>query len=385
VLKSEKIVLYALVALAGCSTTPSRPGEHPSERKAEEENSLSMETEHVSDSPIIAPPPAPLPAPATPSPKTNYADIWIPLNRWSRENQVGTVERIAVAPLHTFSLTTSNSVFILSAKSLVAKWNGLELRLGFEPQLIGDQLFVHTLDLKKNIEPLVLQQPPSPAGRVIVIDPGHGGQNSGTKSVVDGTDEKEFTLDWGQRLEQLLATNGWQVFLTRTNDVDMSLPARIAFAEEHKADLFISLHFNSAAPSQEQAGLETFCLTPQGMPSTLTRGYEDNVSLTFTNNMFDVGNLQYAVLFHRALLKDGELADRGVRRARFLGVLRGQNRPAVLIEGGYLSNPSEARRIADPAHRQKLAEAVAHALMGDAGSGSAKPESERQPNNDSLP
>jgi N-acetylmuramoyl-L-alanine amidase len=201
---------------------------------------------------------------------------------------------------------------------------------------------------------------PVKTNRILVIDPGHGGQNTGTASIADGACEKEFTLDWARRLEPLVANEGWHVFLTRTNDVDVSLSERVAFAEEHRADLFISLHFNSAAPNQEQAGLETYCLTPAGMPSTLTRGYEDS-SAVFTNNAFDPENLQYAVHFHRALLPViGR--DRGVRHARFLGVLRGQNRPAVLIEGGYLSNPHEARCIADPAYRQKLAEALAAAL-----------------------
>jgi N-acetylmuramoyl-L-alanine amidase len=181
--------------------------------------------------------------------------------------------------------------------------------------------------------------------------------------VLDGVCEKEYTLDWALRLEPLLAAQGWQVFLTRTHDIDVPLSNRVAIAEEHQADLFISLHFNSAAPSQDQTGLETYCLTPTGMPSTLTRGYDDDVSLTFANNAFDAENLEYAVQLHRALL--GVIGtDRGIRHARFLGVLRGQNRPAVLVEGGYLSNPDEARRIADPAYRQKLAEALAAALAG---------------------
>jgi N-acetylmuramoyl-L-alanine amidase len=98
------------------------------------------------------------------------------------------------------------------------------------------------------------------------------------------------------------------------------------------------------------------------MPSTLTRGYEDNWLENLPNNAFDAQNLQLAVKLHSALLRATGIEDRGVRRARFIGVLRGQKRPAILIEAGYLSNPREARLIEDPAYRQKLAETVATAL-----------------------
>jgi N-acetylmuramoyl-L-alanine amidase len=151
------------------------------------------------------------------------------------------------------------------------------------------------------------------------------------------------------------------VFLTRSEDTDLALSNRVAFAAQHKADVFLSLHFNSAAPNQTEAGLETYCLTPTGMPSSLTRGFADETALSFPNNSFDIQNLHLALQVHRAVLQvNGR--DRGVRHARFPGVLRGQARPAVLVEGGYLSNPEEARRIADPMYRQELAEAVARAL-----------------------
>jgi N-acetylmuramoyl-L-alanine amidase len=203
---------------------------------------------------------------------------------------------------------------------------------------------------------------PEKANRVIVIDAGHGGAKApGTTNVVNNRLEKDYTLDWARRLEPLLATNGWRVFLTRTNDTDISLADRAAFADEHKADLFISLHFNS--PGLNQAGVETYCLTPTGMPSTLKREYDDDTSLVFPNNAFDTENLKLAVRLHEALLHVDNTSDHGVRRARFMSVLRAQNRPAVLIEGGFLSNPREARRIDDPAYRQKLAEAVAGALV----------------------
>lgn len=331
--------------------------------------------------PTLSPPaavPSQAPVTATSAPPAfagSHSNAWISLERWSRENNVGLLRRISSSPVSTYALTAGRGVLVIQAKSLRATWNGIELRLGFEPQSIDDQPFVHALDLRKNIEPLIHGVAlPAKADRVIIIDPGHGGQNAGAESVMDGSYEKEYTLDWARRLEPLLARRGCRVFLTRTNDLDVSLADRVEFAEQHQADLFVSLHFNSAAPNREQAGLETFCLTPAGMPSTLVREFTDDPSLVYPNNAFDADNLGWAFRLHRTLLREAGLTDRGVRRARFMVVLRGQRRPAVLIEGGYLSNPREARRIADPAYRQRLAEAVAEALLveSDAG-GEASP------------
>jgi N-acetylmuramoyl-L-alanine amidase len=233
---------------------------------------------------------------------------------------------------------------------------------------MGGQPHVHNLDLKKTLQPLMHSSPAASISTnlTVVIDPGHGGADSGTASVLGYHYEKDFTLDWARRLGSLLASNGWRVFLTRTTDTDLSLSNRIAFAEARRAGVFVSLHFNSAAPNDQQAGLETYCLTPTGMPSTVTRGYGDDTTQAFPNNAFDTQNLQFALRVHRALLQVNGKRDRGVRRARFLGVLRGQRCPAILVEGGYLSNPQEARRIADPDYRQKLAEAVAQALADKA-------------------
>ena len=237
--------------------------------------------------------------------------------------------------------------------------------MAFAPQMRDGQPYVHALDLKKTIQPLVCGTPINflRSNLTIVIDPGHGGGDSGTRSVLDSRHEKEFTLDWARRVGSLLATNGWRVFLTRTSDRDLSISNRIAFAAARKADVFLSLHFNSSAPNDQQSGLETYCLTPTGMPSTVTRGFGDDSALVFPNNAFDAQNLHFALRVHRELLQVNGRHDRGVRRARFLGVLRGQNCPAILVEGGYLSNPQEARRISDPAYRQKLAEALAQALV----------------------
>ncbi len=353
-----------LVALVGCSTASRRADETAATGwgPMEKTNAAPAEFEHLVEGPQVAPPPGNLPEPPKPIPAVVH-ETWIPVERWARENNFGTLRETSPTPVPTYALTTASGLLRFQIKNQLAKWNGLEFHLGFEPQLAGGQPCLHTLDLEKNIRPLFYAfSVPTKTNRVIVLDPGHGGKDVGTSSSAGLGSEKDFTLDWARRLGRVLETNGWQVWLTRTSDVDVALSNRVAFAEEHHADVFISLHFNSIAPSLEQAGLETYCLTPTGMPSTIKRGNQDDVSLVFPNNAFDEANYQLALGVHRELLQKVGESDRGVRRARFLGVLRGQNRPAVLIEGGYLSNPREARRISDPVFRQKLADAVAAVL-----------------------
>ena len=361
--------LLLAVVLAGCATGPRENGTQAPNWERED-----VATASVTPVPPVAPatpvaPPAPAPVtapPASAAPTNQPAETWIPLDRWCKANGLAAPCLVGPAPAPAYALIMPDGVVVLRAGSLVAHWDRLDVRLGFAPQMMNGQPFVHALDLKKTLEPLVRGSCLSflKTNPTIVIDPGHGGQDSGTKGVLGYRYEKDFTLDWARRLGSLLATNGWQVFLTRSNDMDLSVSNRIVFAEAHKADVFLSLHFNSSAPNGQQAGLETYCLTPTGMPSTVTRGYNDNQALAFPNNAFDAQNLQFALQVHRALLQVNGGHDRGVRRARYLGVLRGQNRPAILVEGGYLSNPSEARRIANPAYRQELAEAVARALKG---------------------
>ena len=184
---------------------------------------------------------------------------WIPLNSWAAQHGTGKPHLLSDMPVTTYAIGSSHGVMVLEIGSRDATWNGVQINLGFEPQFIDDQIFVHELDLEKNLEPLLCEPPlilPR-TGRAIVIDPGHGGINSGTHSVLDGRLEKEFTLDWGRRLALLLEEEGWQVFLTRTSDVDIPLVDRAAFAEAHHADLFISLHFKSLAPEKRPTGIET--------------------------------------------------------------------------------------------------------------------------------
>jgi N-acetylmuramoyl-L-alanine amidase len=356
------ITVLLLVLAAGCGTpTPRGAGRPPDVDLTPQTSPPVVPSPEPAIAPARTAPPAPPPAPAITLPP----EMWIALGNWAQANKLGVLTNLgpngdSASPRYAF--TSPRGTLKLQADSQLAQWNGLELRLGYNPRLISGWLHLHTLDVQKNLLPLLADGVSfTNTNRLVVIDAGHGGKDGGTRSVLPGKLEKDYALDWALRLKPLLEAQGWRVLLTRTNDIDLPLPVRVSIAEAANADLFLSLHFN-AATGNGHAGVETYCLAPFGMPSNLTRGYEDNTAMTFPNNRFDAANLQVALRVHREVLAATGGPDRGVRRARFLTVLRGQNRPAVLIEGGYLSNATEAALVDSPEHRQKLAEAIARAL-----------------------
>ena len=366
------ILFCALILLAGCATTPKEPEQIISSPPASSGNSaLNWEDPNAVQHPAAhqVAPPAPVATFNSP-PRVVHQTVptepvtdWVALNRWAARHNLAAPQLLSGMPSLTCEVSSAKGAMVLAIGSRAASWNGVEMMLGFAPELIDGQMFVNGLDLQQNLEPLLCAPPLTfSTNRVIVIDPGHGGSNVGTHSVLDGRFEKEFTLDWAERLKPLLEHEGWTVFLTRNSDSYLTNSDRVVFAESRHADLFISLHFNSAAPDEQPHGLATFCLTPTGTPSSLTRGYADPWTEQLPNNNFDAQNLQFAMQIQTELLQATGLEDRGVQRARFMEVLRGQKRPAILIEAGYLSNPAEAEKIETAAFRQKLAEAVAAAL-----------------------
>jgi N-acetylmuramoyl-L-alanine amidase len=314
------------------------------------------------------PPAAHLPAALLPSVPARswpaeWENAWVPLESWGRFNGLGKPTQLTGGMEPLYQLQTSNGLALVKIGTQIINFDGLQYGLGFAPRLFKGLPYIHSLDARKTFQALAgaLFQLPT-TNRTIVIDPGHGGRDSGTLCGIGCAPEKQHTLDWALRLSPLLAAKGWNVVLTRTNDADVSLSERVTVADRACADVFLSLHFNSVSANRELSGLETYCLTPTGLPSNLVREYEDDPSEAHPNNVFDDQNVLLASRLHRSVLHTTSATDRGVRRARLMTVLQGQNRPAVLIEGGYLSNPDEARRIATPEYRQALAEGVARAL-----------------------
>ena len=318
-----------------------------------------------------AAPAKPLPVIKTPATNgssawpSNWVNSWLPLADWAAFNGLDQPRQTADRPQPVFDVRTSHGILTVTANQQAIRWDGVACWLSYAPKVIAGQLCLHALDAQKTLQPLLhLGAPPCLTGRTIVIDPGHGGKDAGTQAASGYGHEKDLALDWALRVGRLLTAAGWTVVLTRTNDSNRSIPERVAVADQARADLFLSLHFNSGQPSQTLSGIETYCLTPVGLPSNLVHEGTDDPRQVFPNNAHDAMNLQWAFRLHAALVRETEAVDRGLRRARFLGVLRWQQRPAVLVEAGYLSHPAEARRIASAEYRQKLAEAVAKALNG---------------------
>ena len=199
----------AAILLAGCastpttSSTPAAPEEVISSPPVMTDEMSSLNWADTNRSKPFPAPRSPRP-PARPArtnpPYTAPVTTWTSLNRWAAENKIGPPHLVSTTPVATYAIGTANGTMVLDIGSREATWNGVEVHLGFAPQFIDDQIFVHGLDLQKNLEPLLFGPPLTFGNRVIVIDPGHGGVNTGTHSVVDGRFEKEFTLDWALRL-----------------------------------------------------------------------------------------------------------------------------------------------------------------------------------------
>jgi len=228
----------------------------------------------------------------------------------------------------------------------------------------------------------------------VVLDPGHGGRNGGTYTP-SGLVEKDLTLDIALRLADLLEDAGFEVLMTRRDDVDLSLEERARFANRQAADLFLSIHVNWIE-NRGVRGVETYYLGATDDPF-LTRlaasenrgsGYSQADLRDLLEELYagfrQVRSADAAGSLQRTLLRslrtiNPEIEDRGVKTAPFI-VLMKTDMPAVLAEVSCLSNQKEAELLARPLYRQYIAEALAAGIESYAAalrSGDAAKDSER--------
>jgi len=224
----------------------------------------------------------------------------------------------------------------------------------------------------------------------VVIDAGHGGSDNGARGRY-GLMEKDMTLDTAQRLEKILRASGIPTVLTRRTDVFVPLEQRAAIAAQYPNYLFVSIHYNQG--QSQASGIETFALTPQYAPSTDSAGVMRVSDATRENgNRNDEANILLADFIHQEVRKlHPPEGDRGVKRARFV-VLRLNALPSTLVEGGFLSNPGDARMIGSTTYRDKLAGGIAKGIRrfialskGDAGTDATDVDVDETPKEPARP
>ena len=212
----------------------------------------------------------------------------------------------------------------------------------------------------------------------IVIDAGHGGQDQGTIGT-NGLLEKDVVLDVALRLSKLVQSKmGAEVVLTRSDDTFIPLQQRTAIANDHKADLFLSIHANSS-PLPSVAGTETFFLNFTNSTGALDLAARENAgsdksvgelrdliqSITLNDKIAEsetfAQTIQNAV-FAQAAKSNVVAKNRGVKRAPFV-VLIGASMPSVLAEIGFLSNARDESNLSKPEYREKIAESLLKGLQ----------------------
>jgi N-acetylmuramoyl-L-alanine amidase len=274
-------------------------------------------------------------------------------------SSVAKLEPLEVKPVSNITATTEPIVHARSNRKSTVKVppTNLDTREA-QPNASGDRSLIRALGLK--------------IGK-IVIDPGHGGHDTGTIGP-NGLEEKDLVLDVSRRLGKLLqARMGAEVIYTRKDDTFIPLETRTAIANQESADLFVSVHANSSHDADAR-GVETYYLNFTSSPEALEVASRENaVSEKSIHELQDLvkkialrekieeshefaSDVQDSL--HSGLaVKNPGLRDRGVKKAPFI-VLIGANMPSILAEISFVSNPGDERRLETSDYRQKIAESL---------------------------
>jgi N-acetylmuramoyl-L-alanine amidase len=258
--------------------------------------------------------------------------------------------------------SNASAKLVFEVNSRKISLNGVNVWLSVPIAAKEGSCFVAPVDLNTAIHPVLYPKTDRIGApiKTICLDPGHGGKDPGNQE--GPRQEKKYTLLLAEEVRALLMKAGFTVKLTRTRDTFVDLPVRSDIARRTGADLFISLHFNSGrATSYDVSGVEVYCMTPSRTSSTNARG-EGADTGAYAGNRQDAKNMLLAYQLQKRIARNLGMEDRGVRRARF-AVLRPAVMPAVLIEGGFMSHPTEARKIYDAAHRRQMAQAIVDGII----------------------
>ena len=208
--------------------------------------------------------------------------------------------------------------------------------------------------------------------KTIVIDPGHGGKDPGALGS-GALQEKGVVLSIAHKLRDILTARGYTVLMTRDTNRFIPLKKRTEFATQHKADLFLSIHANASGSSRAR-GIETYYLDVTSTDKAAEKiaakenansGYSIQELETLLKGLIreskSEDSKRLARHVQQSLVQTTGAVDRGVKHARFV-VLIGTKVPAILIEAGFVSNPTEGRKLATTAYQNKIATAIAQGV-----------------------
>jgi len=258
----------------------------------------------------------------------------------------------------TFRLRSQWTTIDIRKGRRILYLNSVPIYLGFPTLESSGRLYLAEADYLHVLQPILTPQAFSnrPELRRIVLDAGHGGRDSGAKNDAYRIDEKSLALDVALRLQAMLQRAGYEVVMTRDSDRFIPLERRPQIANRANGDLFISIHFNAAYSSTAE-GFETFALTPQFQASSKFPKPGRGDDRRYDGNEQDPWNTLLGYHVQSALVKGAGGPDRGLKRARFL-VLKHLECPGVLVELGFVSNPSTAQKVRTAVFRQTLAQSL---------------------------
>jgi N-acetylmuramoyl-L-alanine amidase len=238
--------------------------------------------------------------------------------------------------------------------------NGVKYVLCFPMINEGHTTLISAMDVVKIIEPILRPQKikNATAVKTVVLDAGHGGHDSGARGPLGV--EKEAALDVVLRTKRLLEAAGYTVRCTRTSDVFVPLEDRAAYACRFANAVFVSVHFNKSNTGGG-TGLETYCLAPRGVPSMDEENLRYSDFVQYKGHARDAENVALATTVHAALVRNLNLPDRGIKRARFV-VIKNISIPGILVEGGFMSGTPDHQLIATASYRQKMAESIVEGI-----------------------
>lgn len=255
-----------------------------------------------------------------------------------------------------------NLIFKLKVGDQEVTLNGVKFVCTYPVIETAGKISISRIDLSKLIDPVLRPSYIPNAGgfRTVVLDPGHGGKDAGAVNAYNT--EKAYNLRVAQELRSLLTAKGFKVIMTRTSDVYLTLQERVDLANAVKESaIFISIHFNSGGRSAR--GVETFTLSPQGV-AHYGSGLKSSDYNMRNGNVHDSANVALATAAHGQVIRQigkENTFDRGIKRARY-SVLTGVKHPAILVEGGFMSHPYEARLIENPKYLSAVARGISDAV-----------------------